>query len=207
MVILGLGTLCGLVAGRARGGRLAALAALRFHAPLLLVAGALVQAGAGALSPDHRMPAIGVAYAVVGLWLVLNAHEHRGRVRVALALLGVGWCLNMVPVMLNGGMPVSRDGLERVGAPTSTSVSEGHLFKHVPADRHTRLAPLGDVIPVPVAASVISAGDVVLMAGLALVVAAGMTGRTTDAPRAASPDRLRSGRPGRTSRGSLDVLS
>jgi hypothetical protein len=207
MLILGLGALSGLVAGWARGGRLAGLAGFRFRAPLLLVAGALVQSGAGALTPHHRLRAIGIAYALVGLWLVLNAHRHRGPMRVALALLGVGWCLNMVPIVLNGGMPVSGHGLELVGAPRSTSVAEGHFFKHVPADRHTRLAALGDVIPVPFPASVVSAGDLVMMAGLALVVNAGMTGDTTDAPRAARHHPATSRRTGNTPGGGLDVLS
>lgn len=175
MLIVGIGAVAGLALGRAGGGRLRALAGLRFRAPLLLCAAVLIQAGMGLVAPGRRWLAIGVAYAVVGAWLLLNAAHQRGGLRAALVILAVGWMLNAAPVALNGGMPVSGQGLQAVGAPLTTAVSEGHLYKHVPAGPDTLLAVLGDVIPVRAVASVVSVGDVVMVVGLLLVVAFAMT--------------------------------
>lgn len=175
MVTFVLGALCGVAAGRVRGGRLISLTTLRFRAPILLAVAALTQAGAAIVDPNHRLAAVAAAYAVVGIWLMMNAFHERKGIRLGCVVLGVGWLLNLVPIMLNGGMPVSAAGLERVGAPKTISVTEGHFYKHVPAGHETRLIALGDVIPLPMAASVISIGDIVMLAGIALVVAAGMT--------------------------------
>lgn len=175
MSILPVAAVCGLVIGLARGGRLGGLAELRFRAPLLLCVAFLAQVGLGAVSPGQRFVVVGFSYTLVGAWLVLNARRQHGRVRLALGVLTVGWLLNMLPIVLNGGMPVSLHGLRHVGAPATISVTEGHLYKHVPADRHTLLPLLGDVIPVRPFGSVISLGDIVMFAGLTGVVVAAMT--------------------------------
>ena len=182
MVTFAIGVLCGIAVGCRRGGRVARLTTLRFRAPTLLAVAALTQAGFAVVAPGYRVVALGVAYAVVGIWLTLNAFHHRGGVRLGCVVLVVGWLLNLIPIMLNGGMPVSADALERVGASKSMSVTEGHFSKHVPAGRDTRLSVLGDVIPLPVTASVVSIGDIILLAGIARVVASG-TISVAGAPR------------------------
>ena len=174
MLILGLGALAALAVGLAIGGRLGALAALRFRAPLLLVAALVTQAGIGLLAPGQRRLGTGLAYALVGAWLVRNARHHGGRLGAAFAVVAVGWMLNAAPVVLNGAMPVSLRGLQDVGAPPTVSVSEGHLYKHVLAGPDTALAGLGDVIPLRAVASVISVGDIVMLVGVMLVIAFGM---------------------------------
>jgi hypothetical protein len=75
---------------------------------------------------------------------------------------------------------VSTGALERVGV--AGRVDEGHLWKHVEADADTRLSWLGDSIAVPVTPfrSVISAGDVVMLFGVGLVIAAAMGGAVDD---------------------------
>lgn len=52
-------------------------------------------------------------------------------------------------------------------------VAVGHLWKHVPAENATRLASLGDVIPItlPGLRAVVSLGDLLILPGVALVVA------------------------------------
>ena len=195
MMTFCLGALCGVAVGRGRGGRLAGLTTLRFRAPILLVVAALAQACLAVVAPDHRAVGIGSANAIVGIWLVRNAFHHRGGLRLGFVALGVGWLLNLIPVMLNGGMPVSAAGLERVGAPRTMPVTEGHFWKHVPADRDTRASVLGDVIPVRMVASVISVGDIVVLAGIALVVASGMTS-VAEVPgqQVVAPDAAKTGR-------------
>lgn len=176
MVILGLGALWGLALGLAVGGRVRALARLRFRAPLLLWPAAGLQLGAGWLAPSRRPLAVGLAYAVVGAWLLLNAAWHAGPIRAALGLLALGWVLNGVPIVANGGMPVSMAALRQVGAPATVSVRDGHLFKHVPASRDTVLVGLGDVVPVPALRTVVSVGDLVMVVAVMLVVAFAMAG-------------------------------
>ena len=176
MLILGLGAVAGLALGWAGGGRLRGLAELRFRAPLLLAVAVLIQAGTGLVAPGRRWLAIAVAYAVVGGWLLLNAAQHQGGIRAALVIVAFGWLLNAAPVVVNGGMPVSLEGLREVGAPATTSVSEGHFYKHVAAGPDTRLAMLGDVIPVPAVASVVSLGDLVMVVGVLLVITLAMRG-------------------------------
>lgn len=195
MVTFCLGALCGVAVGRARGGRLAGLTTLRFRAPILLVVAALAHSCVAIVAPDYRMAALGSAYTIVGIWLLRNAFHHRGGLRLGFVALGVGWLLNIIPVMLNGGMPVSADGLERVGAPRTMPVTEGHFSKHVPADRDTRASVLGDVIPLRMVATVISVGDIVVLAGIALVVASGMT-TVAEVPsrRVVAPDAAKMGR-------------
>jgi hypothetical protein len=175
MLILPVGVLSGLALGRMRGGRLGGLAELRFRSLAVLWLAVAIQLGLGVVPAAGRQVAVELSYALVGAWLVLNARPGDGAVRAGMALLALGWLLNMVPITLNGGMPVSRQALWEVGAPASTAVAEGHLFKHLPADRRTAAPALGDVIPVPAAASVISIGDVVMLVGVAGVLAAGMT--------------------------------
>ena len=64
---------------------------------------------------------------------------------------------------------------EAVGRPHAV-VTHGNLWKHVEASSRTTLRPLGDVIPinVPLLRSVISAGDVLMLLGIALGVAVAM---------------------------------
>jgi hypothetical protein len=55
-----------------------------------------------------------------------------------------------------------------------------HSPKHVAADETTLLRKLGDVIPVRPVQKVVSAGDVVLLLGVAAAVAGGMTAGSRD---------------------------
>lgn len=175
LLTFALGALCGVAAGRGRGGRLAGLTTLRFRAPILLAAATLTQAVVAVGAPAPRVAALRAAYVLVGSWLTINALHQRGGVRLGCVALGIGWLLNLLPIMVNGGMPVSAAALERIGAPHTMSVTEGHFNKHVPAGHDTRLTALGDVIPLSMAASIISIGDIVMLVGIALVLASGMT--------------------------------
>jgi hypothetical protein len=116
--------------------------------------------------PEALRDALVVAsYTCLGLWLALNARYQPGGLGTAFAVLGLGWLLNVVPMVLNGGMPVSSAALRAIGAGDEV-VDEGHLWKHVPATAETDAAWLGDVVPVPPAGAVISAGDVALLLGV-----------------------------------------
>lgn len=93
---------------------------------------------------------------------------------MALGLLAAGWLLNLAAIVPNGGMPVSLHAAREIGAPAHIDVTEGNLYKHVPASGETALPWLGDVVPVRALGSVISVGDVVMFLGLVLAVGSGM---------------------------------
>lgn len=106
-----------------------------------------------------------VASVLLGLlWLGFQRHH------LASGLLRVGACLNVAVVAVNGGMPVDAGALEAVGR-GGVDVSQGYLYKHIAMTGDTRLAWLGDLIPVPFQRNVVSVGDVFMAAAICLWVA------------------------------------
>src|SRR5450830_765984 len=100
-----------------------------------------------------------------------NARRASTWVRVALATFAAGALTNAVATALNGGMPFSVAGARTAGMGATSIVSPPP--GHVPVTQGTRLVALSDVIPVPGLHIVLSAGDLLLWAGLAgLLVAA-----------------------------------
>ncbi|MGH9149079.1 MAG: DUF5317 family protein [Acidimicrobiales bacterium] len=164
-VVLGAGV--GL--GYARGGRLARLADLPLRAPLVLVAGLGAQAVAGVAPGLWRPALVGLSYGVIGAWLLLGGLGAHRRLRLPAGLVLAGWALNAAAVLPNGGMPVP------AGAPGPTG--PGLLGKHIATGPSTALPWFGDVLAAPPLGAVVSAGDLVLFAGLVLLVSRVMRGR------------------------------
>lgn len=156
------GVVAALLAGRRRGARTGP--ALRWL-PLLL-AGAVAQWVPEVVALPEAVGAAAVlcSYAALVAFTAGNL-AHAG---MPLVLLGVG--LNLVVVAANGGMPVRADALVRAGIAAPAEVERLDLG----ARRHLEsgddvLSLLGDVVPVPPLREVVSAGDVVLATGLAVV--------------------------------------
>jgi hypothetical protein len=124
---------------------------------------------------------------LVGSYGLLVVFGWMNRRLPALWLAMVGLILNMVVIGANGGMPVSASALETAGARAEGLIGEGTAKHHLMGPEDT-LTPLGDVIgiPPPIGA-VISIGDVLLYAGIAILVVAVMLGRfgEDDSPAAA----------------------
>jgi hypothetical protein len=139
--------------------------------------------------------AVGASAALVCAFVVLNRHL------LGIPLVAVGFAMNALVIVANGAMPVSERAAERAGVHLA-ALRAGDDAKHELADRRTRLRPLADVIPVPLpgplrrGSNVVSAGDVVLAAGLAQLVLSGMRGRQI------SPLRSRTRVSASTTRGS-----
>jgi hypothetical protein len=116
----------------------------------------------------------GVSYGLVLLWLALNV-----RVRPLIAVAG-GALLNVTVVSLNAGyMPASPAALECAGLPTVAGLlARGETYGNlVGMSATTRLNVLGDWIGLPREvpfATAMSVGDVLIMAGLAWLLAKGM---------------------------------
>jgi hypothetical protein len=179
MLILPLALVVGLLFGRTFGGTFRTVVELRFRHSSLVLGAITLQLvlgirGFSGLPSNLRFLIVVSTYVAVGWWLLANARALSGGRRYGLGMIATGWALNLLAIVLNGGMPVSESALRRAGFAPSTSIGRGHLSKHVQVGAHTALRILGDVIPVPWLRSVISPGDIVMALGIALLVAAGM---------------------------------
>ena len=171
----------GLALGLLRGGSLSGLAELRLRALGLLGAVVAAQLLLGAVPRWAHPLALGFVYVGIGVWLGLQ--RGRGAHRLGLLLLAGGWALNVAVMAANGGMPVAEDARASVGA-GGRDVAVGNLWKHVHAEEATRLASLGDVIPITVPGfrAVVSVGDLLLLSGVGFLVAGAMSLTSRDAP-------------------------
>lgn len=164
--------------GYARGGSLTRLSNLQLPAWPLVFAALAVQALAGAAAASGVLPArptytggLLVSALLVTAFMVRNRHL-RG-----VPLIAAGFVLNAVVVTANGAMPVSLWAAQRAGLdPVAVALERDP--RHEAATSRTRLRSLADVIPVPLpvdrARSVVSIGDLVLAAGIGVLVANAM---------------------------------
>ena len=144
------------------GGRLGALAEIRFQQswtiPLALAVQILITTvvpeGAGAL---HSAAHLG-SYALAAVFLFANRHLP------GMWLIAFGAGLNLLVITANGGvMPADPGALGRAGLPT-----ESGEFENSTVLKDPRLPFLGDVFAVPEPlpfANVFSLGDIVLVVG------------------------------------------
>lgn len=174
MRLFAIAVVAGMSGGYARGGRLGRLGQLRFRAPVLAGLALAVQAGGGLLPPSQRLALVVAGYVLLGVWLAANAGRRPPALRLGIALLALGWALNAVAMAPHRGMPVSADALAQAGLAADHDVADGHLFKHTPDRRDTPVDWLGDVIPIRPLTAVISVGDIVLLAGIAICVGGAM---------------------------------
>jgi Family of unknown function (DUF5317) len=135
--------------------------------------------GAGLSAADGAIGTVaGVAGPVVGALCVVAVLARNRRIE-GVPLLAAGLLLNVVVIAANGAMPVSRYAEERAGVDRDTFV-HGTSGAHEVADDQTRLSLLADVIPValPVRPETVSAGDVLIVSGVGLLIVAGMHRRS-----------------------------
>lgn len=170
LIVLGLATIAGLL----RGGSLLHIAKLPLRGLVLVaLAGSLQVLALTALSGHARWGPLAVVAAncLVGACLVMN----RRVAGVACAFAGLA--MNATVTVLNGGMPVSARAAEIAHLELAAARFDA---EHALMTEDTLLAPLGDVIPIPGGHLVISIGDLLLAAGLALFVYRGMRARPPD---------------------------
>ena len=149
----------------------ARLARVRIRAVRLLAAAAVVQVGTSVLVPGSgiaRAIALVLTTVLVGLFLVGNARLP------GVPLVALGLLLNGVVVGLNAAMPVSVSAAARAGIERS----DLHLARDAmrePTGSDTKFAVLGDVVPValPTRPQVVSPGDVLVAAGVGLLLLTG----------------------------------
>lgn len=176
MVLVLVVLLGALAVGRLSGGSVRALGDLPVReARLVLLALAAQLAGVVLGGPLHPL-GLAVSAALVLAFLARN-RGLRGTGLVTLGLLA-----NALVVLVNGAMPVSADAAARAGVGTSALLA-GSDPRHELSGPGTRLPWLGDVVPVPLPGFplVASPGDVLVAAGAAQLVVAGMRRTAPDA--------------------------
>ena len=165
-------------AGYARGGSLTRLSHLSLPGWPLVFLALAAQAAGGVAAATAVLPAAPAYVAglilsavLVTLFMVRNRHL-RG-----VPLIAAGFVMNAAVVVANGAMPVSLWAARQAGIDPAV-VAHGSDPRHEVAGPATRLPVLADVIPAPVPVdrlrSVVSAGDVVLSAGIGVLVANAM---------------------------------
>ncbi|MCW2542790.1 MAG: hypothetical protein JWM40_342 [Frankiales bacterium] len=172
MVLALIVLLCAVVVGYLAGGRLHGLGELHLRTRrlvLLALAAQLVGGLAGGA-------AWGWGLAVSAMAMVGFLVRNRGVMGTGLVALGLA--ANALVIGLNGAMPVSAEASGRARISTQ-ALLRGTDPRHELADDRTRLRQLGDTIPVvaPWRPDVVSPGDLLVLAGLAELVVAGMLRR------------------------------
>ena len=152
--------------GVLRGGSLEQLAGTQFRAIPLLIAGIGLQILFSLWSPSWLNEAVSLGVLISSNMLVLSFLVVN-RVLPGVVIAAVGLVLNLAVISSNGAMPVSPDAARAAGA-RELVISEGAI-KHEILDNDTELGFLGDVIPIPWPGFVISIGDIVLAAGIAVL--------------------------------------
>jgi len=187
--------LAGLALGRLRGGSIEALGGRAVRRRRLVVAALLAQTLAAVVGGPFAALGLAVSAGLLIGFLAVN-RDVRGTGLVALGLLA-----NALVVAANGAMPVSPSAAARAGAPQAALLAEVDS-RHELAGPGTRLVWLADVVPVPLPLrpEVVSAGDVLVAAGLAQLLVVGMGTGTRGAgrqpqlpPRAPVPGRATTG--------------
>ncbi|HEX7301096.1 MAG TPA: DUF5317 domain-containing protein [Solirubrobacteraceae bacterium] len=166
-MLIGLALLLCLASVPCAGGRLGALAELRFRAPGLALAAIAVQVLVISVAPGsggtaHRIAHLGT-YGLIGAFLWANRHVPY------LWLVAIGGGLNLVAIIANGGvMPADPGALAAAGVQQPAGE-----FANSMALAHPRLSFLGDVFAVPSSwpvSNVFSVGDVVLVVAALLAL-------------------------------------
>lgn len=169
----------GLLLGLAFGGRPSGLASLRLRWAMLAVAGFGVQVILFSGPVSERIGDAGPLVYIASTAMVLAAVVRNIRIP-GMALVVLGAASNLAAIIANGGyMPASPAAAAAIGR------EEIDAYSNVAVIPSPALEPLTDVIVLPAwlpFTNIISIGDLLIGAGIAIVIAAAMrTARRTSA--------------------------
>ena len=162
----------GVAVGYGRGGRLKHMAAaMRLRELWWLWVAAGLQAVQFHVEPVRRLvqEAVGIpmrvlVYALPLVWFARNVGRIPRALRLTAGVALGGMVCNGLAILLNGRMPYVGEAARLAGVPPSMMTTSP------PATADTVLVTLGDVIPVPGVHAVLSIGDLLLLAGVALSI-------------------------------------
>lgn len=162
MLLVTITVLGGVVVGWLRGGRVRNLGTVALRSTWLIGL-AVVTQSVLAFVPFEDAVALTL---LLGSQATVLAFAARNWLLPGAFLVGLGALANGVVIAANGAMPVSEEAMLRIARHPLEIVSAKHrLMQHDDALRW-----LGDVIPLPVLAQVVSVGDVLLAAGIGVLV-------------------------------------
>lgn len=172
-----------------RGGSLDRLLELRLRWPALVVFAVVVQVGFVVWPPAWlTRPMATAIYLTTQLFVIAFLVANR-RLQGVL-VVAAGMLLNMAVIASNGAMPVAERSARIAGAEFLTDhrhVEHGlHLRNEVLNDQ-TVMPWFSDVIPIPGLAQVMSFGDVLIAAGISVLVFSTATAGTARRKGALSP--------------------
>ncbi len=161
----------GLIVGALLGGRLAGLATIRFRWAGLALFGFAAQVVLFSDPVTARVGDLGPPLYVASTALVFVAVLRNLAIR-GMPLVAAGAASNLAAIVANGGyMPTSASAAAEFGRSAPEAYSNSAIVES-PA-----LAPLTDVIPLPQwlpFANIVSVGDILIAAGIVVVIAAAM---------------------------------
>jgi hypothetical protein len=179
VLVLVVSLVVGLALGYASGGRLENLQNARLALPWLIFVALALQFAI--FSPiGHHLPSGAVmavhlaSYALVIVFAALNLRS------AGIVVAACGTVANAVVIAANGGyMPARRAALSAAGVLYSGDIANNSRL----IDGGTRLSFLGDLFAVPKAvplANVFSIGDLLIAAGVAILLASAMRARPAE---------------------------
>jgi len=174
----------GLGIGFARGGRIGNLSSTKLRGIPIVFAGVVLQL-ASTFAERADVRGLPLALVLASFACVFGFAALNWRLP-GMTLIALGALMNFTVISANAGMPVSLHALDVAGL--GDVFSNGHVLlkgAHHALTPASRLRFLADVIPVKLSSNVISAGDIVIWAGLLVLVQQLMVGR---------PGRRRAGR-------------
>jgi hypothetical protein len=173
--------LIGVAAGSLIGGRFERLGAMRLRWAWLALAGLAIQIVLFSGAVDDRLGGLGPVIYVGSTALVLLVVLANLRVP-GLALVALGAASNLVAILANGGfMPADPSALATAGIQPDGAFSNSVVLENPAVRPLTDIFALPDAIPF---ANVFSVGDLLIGAGIAIAIAAGMRGTSPDRTRA-----------------------
>lgn len=168
IMVLVLATVLGAIAfGYARRGRLGNLAFVELRHGWLVVVSVLAQGALAAVKVAGGPVTAVSAPLLVASHGALLAFVVCNRLLPGMLLVFTGFAMNAAVITANGAMPVSAQALLTVSGGEATTISPGKHRLLVDGDV---LTPLADVFAIPVLRTVVSAGDVVLAAGVGILM-------------------------------------
>jgi hypothetical protein len=161
--VLAIGSLIGF----ARGGSFHNIARAHLNLLWLVWAAALLQIAAQFVPSRYSVVAYGL---VVVSYAVLFSFAGANWRVPGMLFIALGAALNYLVILVNQGMPISAAAAARAGftGPAASLVLRGKHFVSVGGD--ASLMPLGDVIPLWRQPAVASVGDLIIWAGLILLM-------------------------------------
>lgn len=147
----------------ARGGRFRHAAHNDLHWLPVLVAGLVLQTLLDALAERGLVGDAGTVALLLLSEAAVLGFCIRNWYRDGMGLVGLGFSLNVLVILANGGMPVGQGAIRAMGGDPTAAVLVG---KHHLMTATTALPWLADVIPLPPIDLIVSVGDIVLVAGM-----------------------------------------